>query len=357
MGTKIKTFESTGLAPNGRLYAGDLNGIQDHLADQSNFSQQVDAGVYSIGEAPLQLMRYGPGEARISGAARLDGILRALGGLYAGAFTTTQRNSIPSGYAPYGLVILNSTTNQYEWNKGTDVARNWQSIGSAITHVVDVVANRPNANTVVAGSTYYATDQSVLYVSDNNAWLPVGVPDNAVTSAKIALDTITAADIAPNAIGSSELADAAVDTAAIQDGAVTTAKIAGSAVGSGQIAGNSISAGHIQGGAVGSAQIADNSIQPYDLNSIVLQGKRLESGRYGPFNIPANQTVNGQVNYAAAFGGTPILILSYDPNGDAVWNPNNRCITGTANWGFTFSFSQGSSGVGGVYLNWIAMGA
>jgi hypothetical protein len=129
MGTRIKVFESTGLAPNGRLYAGDLNGIQDHYADQSNFSQQVDAAVYTIGEAALQLLRYGPSEARLSGAARIDGIFRALGGLYAGAFTTTQRNAIPVNLAPYGLIILNTTTNQYEWNKGTDTARSWVSMG------------------------------------------------------------------------------------------------------------------------------------------------------------------------------------------------------------------------------------
>ena len=129
MGTRIKVFESTGLAPNGRLYAGDLNGIQDQYSDQSNFSQHIDAGVYGIGESTLQLLRYGPGEARLSGAFRIDGIFRALGGLYAGAFTTAQRNSIPSGGAPYGLIILNTTTNQYEWNKGTDAARNWVSMG------------------------------------------------------------------------------------------------------------------------------------------------------------------------------------------------------------------------------------
>ena len=129
MGTRIKVFESTGLAPNGRLYAGDLNGIQDHLADQSNFSQEVDAAIFGIGEAALQLLRYAAGEARLSGALRTDSILRGLGGIVAGAFTTVQRNAIPANFAPYGLLILNTTTNQYEWNKGTDVARNWQPFG------------------------------------------------------------------------------------------------------------------------------------------------------------------------------------------------------------------------------------
>lgn len=135
MGTKVKTFESTGLAPNGRLYAGDLNAIQDHYADQSNFSQEVDAAAFGVGEAALKLLRYGPGEARLSGALRIDGIFRGLGGLYAGAFTTTQRDAIASGFRPYGLIILNTTTNQYEWNKGTDAAPAWNAMSPPVVEI------------------------------------------------------------------------------------------------------------------------------------------------------------------------------------------------------------------------------
>jgi|SRR5580765_471630 len=130
MGTRIKTFDSTGTAPNGRLYAGDMNALQDDYADLSNYSQEVDAATFGIGETALKLLRYGAGEARVSGMLRTDGILRGLGGLYAGAFTTTQRDAIPLGSRPYGLLILNTTTNQYEWNKGTDTTPNWQAIAA-----------------------------------------------------------------------------------------------------------------------------------------------------------------------------------------------------------------------------------
>jgi len=129
LGTRIKTFDSTGIAPNGRLYAGDLNAIQDQYADLTNLSQAHSVGSLIIGEAALQLVRYGVGEARISGMLRVDGILRGLGGIYAGAFTTAQRDSIPAGSRPYGLIILNTTTNQIELNKGTDAAPNWQTTG------------------------------------------------------------------------------------------------------------------------------------------------------------------------------------------------------------------------------------
>jgi len=130
MGTRIKNFDATGVAPNGRLYAGDLNSIQDQYADLSNFSQEVDAATFAVGDSSLRLVKYGTSEARITGALRIDGILRGLGGLYAGAFTTTQRDAIAAGSRPYGLVILNTTTNQYEWNKGTDAAPGWVPLGT-----------------------------------------------------------------------------------------------------------------------------------------------------------------------------------------------------------------------------------
>src|SRR4029077_14873486 len=134
-GTRIKVFESTGRATNGRLYAGDLNAVQDALADQVNFNQEIDVAALGIGEAALKLLRYGAGEARISGLLRTDGILRGLGGLYAGAFTTTQRDAIAAGFRPYGLIILNTTTNQVEWNKGTDAAPSWSAMSPAETEV------------------------------------------------------------------------------------------------------------------------------------------------------------------------------------------------------------------------------
>lgn len=158
MGTRIKTFESTGLAPNGRLYAGDLNALEDQYADQSNLSQTLGVGVIQVGESGLQLVRYGSGEARITGALRTDAILRGLGGLIAGTFTTTQRNAISS--PPYGLIILNTTTNQYEWNAGTPSVPNWQGIA-------------PPSGTVGTS----------------------GIADGAVTSQKIADGTIVIADI------------------------------------------------------------------------------------------------------------------------------------------------------------------
>ena len=135
MGTRIKTFDSTGQAPNGRLFAGDMNAIQDQYADQNNLGQNVGVNTIALGEAGLQMVRYGPGEMRITGSVRTDGILRGLGGLYAGAYTTAQRDGIAAGSRPYGLIVLNTTTNQYEWNSGTDAAPNWKPMSPPVVEV------------------------------------------------------------------------------------------------------------------------------------------------------------------------------------------------------------------------------
>jgi hypothetical protein len=126
---RVKNFNSTGIATDGRLYAGDLNLMQDGAAAQSDFAQTIDLQSLRIGASDLQLTRFGVAEGQFSGALRTAGILRGLGGIIAGAFTTTQRDAIAVGFAPYGIIILNTTTNQYEWNSGTDAARSWKPIG------------------------------------------------------------------------------------------------------------------------------------------------------------------------------------------------------------------------------------
>jgi len=128
-----KTFNSSGVPPDGVLFAGDENAMQDRAAELANFSQTVDVGTLRIAESALQLLRFAssPLEARITAALRVDGILRGLGGLYAGTFTTTQRDAIPAGSRPFGLVILNTTTVRFEWNAGTDAVPRWQAVGQA----------------------------------------------------------------------------------------------------------------------------------------------------------------------------------------------------------------------------------
>jgi microcystin-dependent protein len=176
---RLFTKNATGVAPDGRWFAGDINALQDAVAAALDLAQTIGTGVLQIGETGLQLLRYGVGEARLTGALRTDGIIRALGGLYAGAFTTTQRDAIPAGFAPYGLQILNTTTNRYEWNKGSDAVRNWQPISEGAGSLVDTLGNIPSVGTVPIGTVFFATDQVVDYVSNGAAWLRKSIPAGA----------------------------------------------------------------------------------------------------------------------------------------------------------------------------------
>lgn len=177
---RFKVFDSTGLAPLGVLYSGDLNLFEDLVAAQADFSQAISLGSLLIGETGLQLIRYGSLEARLTGALRTDGILRALGGLYAGAFTTTQRDAISAGSRPYGLIVLNTTDNRYEWNSGTDPSPIWASLGTSVTP--GTLASRPAAGTSNINIFYLATDANggTLYYSNGSTWTQVAA---GVTSA------------------------------------------------------------------------------------------------------------------------------------------------------------------------------
>src|SRR5262245_8987300 len=150
-----------------------MNSIQDHYADAANFAQTVDLAVLRIGDTAIQLVKFGTGEARVTAALRADGILRGLGGLYAGAFTTAQRDAIAAGFRPYGLIVLNTTTNQVEWNKGTDAAPNWQPISVPLTANIIVnsliATDAVDARTILDGSVTAAELASALKPSGTAA--------------------------------------------------------------------------------------------------------------------------------------------------------------------------------------------
>ena len=107
-----------------------MNAIQDRFADLTNFSQTIDLQAVRIGASDLQLIRYGTAEGRVTGALRTDGLLRGLGGVLPGAFTTTQRDAIAAGNAPTGTIIYNSSVGALQVNLGSDVSRNWKSLES-----------------------------------------------------------------------------------------------------------------------------------------------------------------------------------------------------------------------------------
>jgi len=121
---RFKTYDSTGVAPNGRFYASDLNTLQDLVAAINDLAQHLSVGDVAIGESSMLLSLFGSGQLQV------PGVLRVSSGTLPGVFTTTQRNAIAVGKRPTGLVIYNSTTNQLEVNAGTDPSPSWVPVGT-----------------------------------------------------------------------------------------------------------------------------------------------------------------------------------------------------------------------------------
>lgn len=234
MGTRIKNFDSTGVAPNGKLFAGDLNGIQDQYADLFNLLQAFGVGTMAIGETGLQIVRFGVGEARLTGSIRTDGIIRALGGLYFGAFTTAQRDALTATQRPFGLVILNTTTNRLEINLGTSTP-SWQPLaGSTISRGTFGTIPSPGLSNL--NTFYFATDQNggTLFYSDGTTWTKIApglneqkVPiDGSVTTAKIADGAVTAQKVAAGTLTTNEIADGTILGTDIASSTITADLIA-----------------------------------------------------------------------------------------------------------------------------------
>ena len=101
------------------------------------------------------------------------------------------------------------------------------------------------------------------------------IPDNIVTSAKIADGGVATAGLANSSVTSAKIADATIATADLADGSVTTAKIldgtivaadlANGAVTSAKLADGNITSTKLADGSVTSAKIADGTVTAIDI--------------------------------------------------------------------------------------------
>lgn len=171
---RVKTFDATGVAPGGRLFAADLNSIQDAAAALTDLAQHVSVADLAIGESSLLLSRFGVGQASLAGA------LRVSSGVVPGVFTTTQRDAIASGKRPTGMVIFNSTTGQLEVNVGSDATPNWQASGTAVSGDIKMsaLAVAPAGWLPCDGAAISRTTYAALFTAISTAY---GTGDGSTT--------------------------------------------------------------------------------------------------------------------------------------------------------------------------------
>jgi hypothetical protein len=396
--SRVKTFDSTGLATSGRLYAGDLNLIQDQYADLINYAQSHGVGLLAVGDATLQLLKFGTGEMRLTGHVRTDGILRALGGMFAGTFTTTQRDAIPAGSRPYGLMIINSTTNRPEWNSGSDAVPAWQPIGITTIPADSITAtelangsvgqNELAANAVTAAKVDGTLKPSVSAAAGTEALRALGTTgatagndarlsdartptDGSVTLAKIAASlkpsgSAAAGDEALRAIGAGagqvvagndgRLSDTrtptdnTVTTIKVVDGNITLAKLAANSVDASKIVDGSVGLAELAADSVNAAKIVDGSVGDAELALSYLRASA-DGLRYQAAEVSGTTTSpNTTVNFPSAFGATPIAVV--------ITNHSPQAIVLVSKSASSFTFTWAGMGVGdGFTLDYIAIGA
>ena len=202
---RIKTYDATGVAPNGRLYAGDLNLLQDTVAALSDYAQNLAVGTIAIGDSSLSISKYGAGELQVSNMLRTLGVFRAAGGFISGSYTTTARDALVN--PPYGLTILNTTTNQYEWNSGTPSVPVWTSLGGGgLTVGLDGAKGAASATN--KNKLYFSTDVNggTLYGSTGSVWQKLApglteaptIADGSIAAAKLAAGAAAANPVVIN---------------------------------------------------------------------------------------------------------------------------------------------------------------
>jgi hypothetical protein len=412
--SRVKTFDSTGLATSGRLYAGDLNGIQDQYADLYNLAQSHGVGSIALGEAGLQFVRFGPGEARITGALRTDGIVRGLGGLYGGSFNNTTRDAIPSTFAPTGLIILNTSTGRHETNYGTDATRQWKGLDSAIA--VGLLGAIPAPAPSNMSTFYFATDDNggTLYFSNGAAWTKVArgltqaitagmIPNGLITDAMLAgsitpskvtgtavitTDTrlsdarpptagsVTAVAMAASSVSSANIIDGTIVDGDVAADTLTARVIAPGAIGVSELATDSVTATAIAANAVGASELADNSVDAAAiLASVISFGKldptlqtiinnKLDAGaayqvKFGNNIVTTNGSGQASISFPTPFANASdfIIGINADPAAGGGWYPV-IAVYGGSN-AFTFNaYAAGGSPLASttVRILWMAIG-
>jgi microcystin-dependent protein len=168
--SRVKTFDSTGVAPSGRIYAGDLNAIQDHYADIYNLAQACGVVSLAIGEAGLILSRYGAGIAGLSGTFRATAAVNAVGGFQVNGTALASTHLSDSA----GLARLTDVAGVMPSGAIVQFAGTAAPAGWLLCQGQSLLRTDYNALFTAIGTTYGAVDGTHFTLPDMRGRVPVG---------------------------------------------------------------------------------------------------------------------------------------------------------------------------------------
>lgn len=140
------------------------------------------------------------------------------------------------------------------------------------------------------------------YIGDNdNPWSPwkeVGyIPDDSITTAKLADNAVTAAKISTGAVTSAKIADGTIVAGDIADSTITGTKVANSTITGAKIAASTITATNIANSTITNAKMAANSINSSNIVDRSITGTDIATNTIALGNL-ANDVIT-QLNSKA----------------------------------------------------------
>jgi hypothetical protein len=113
------------------------------------------------------------------------------------------------------------------------------------------------------------TVRATAFQGDGSALTGVQVPNDSITTARLANGAVNNPKLADNSVSSAKIADNAIVTSKLADNSVNSAKIADSAITTSRLADSSITANKLANATVGTTHLVNNSVTLDKLNSDV----------------------------------------------------------------------------------------
>lgn len=166
------------------------------------------------------------------------------------------------------------------------------------------------------------------------------IPNNSVTSIKIADGNVLENDLADNSVGSSKIMDGTVITEDLGSSSVTSAKIADGTIATADLADMAVNSAKIQDGSIATTDLADQTVSTAKLGNLAVSSEKIQNGAILTDKIAAGAVTAPKIS---SMGATAGQVLSYS---GTAWAPTSLAANSWQSSGSDIYFNTGKVGIG-----------